>query len=222
MNLFWRHMGGDCPETRHKFGAPVHGWSSDMNHADMAMPDFTFEEYKDIHSADTNPAWTSNSWPEVAERLHEVVRKGRQKRGFMWRGQASSSTRVALAQMIQSGPPPRLDALLQKRVPKGVDVKIMNWEGAGHDRSDFVSLYDQCKWKYTFHVPGHHYSAMIKYKLACNQTVFMVGDGKKLREEFWYQALEDKTNIFFIRDDLSDLWEVIEGAFKTPDLAARV
>merc|ERR1712048_626965 len=93
--------------------------------------------------------------------------------------------------------------------PDGMNAKIMKWEQADTPREDFISLYEQCKWTYTFHVAGHHYSAMLKYKMACAQTVFMVGEETKLRSEFWYDTLKHGKNIFFIKDNLSNLWQVL-------------
>ncbi|CAK0874629.1 unnamed protein product [Prorocentrum cordatum] len=58
---------------------------------------------------------------------------------------------------------------------------------------------------------------MLKYKLACNQTVFMVRKASKLREEFFYEALHHGSEIFYIKEDLSDLWEVIEEALSPAD-----
>jgi hypothetical protein len=212
VTLFWRYMGGDCPETRRTEGLPLHGWSSDWSHTDVAMPDFTFTEYKDIRSKDVNPDWTSNGWKDVQERLHKIKKT---KRGFVYRGSMSNKARQQLGEMANSPPPERLKDLLAEVAPDGFDVSMM--QHAGSKKENFLSIYDQCEYAYTFHVAGKHYSANLKYKLACNQTVFMIGRKAYLKEEFWYEALRYGKNLFFIKEDFSNFWDVIEEALRPQD-----
>jgi len=217
VSLYWRFMNGDCPESRLRVGLPLHGYSSDQTRADVAMPDFTFEYYRDIHSQDEHPgdeAWKSDAWGDVSDRLREIKKE---KLGFIWRGSLSNHGRQRLSELVNAGPPEHLRPLLAEAAPDGFDVTLTGSGGGTAARSNFVSLYEQCKYKYTFHVPGKHYSAMLKYKLACNQTVFMVRKASKLREEFFYEALHHGSEIFYIKEDLSDLWEVIEEALSPAD-----
>lgn len=211
LSVYWRHMGGDCPETKKRKGLPLQGWSSDPRHTDIAMPDFTFENYKEIHSEETSKDWLTNSWEDVSRRLQNIKKE---KKGFVWRGSGSSGVRWDMANLVNKGPPEHLKSLLAEVAPDGWDVKVMDWEGSGNEkRTDFISLYDQCKYTYTFHAPGHHYSAMLKYKLACGQTVFMLGTEGNMRQEFWYDTLHHGKNIYFIKENLSNFWEVLEEAF---------
>jgi len=229
ISMYWRYMSGDCPESRLRVGLPLHGYSSDQTRADVAMPDFTFDFYRDIHSQEVHPddpEWKSDAWGDVSDRLREIKKE---KLGFIWRGSLSNGGRQKLSEKVNAGPPEHLKPLLAEVVPDGFDVTTMLWnDNRTGTRTDFVSLYDQCKYKYTFHVPGRHYSAMLKYKLACNQTVFMVRKASKLREEFFYEALHHGSEIFYIKEDLSDLWEVIEealspaGGLPAGEKAARV
>jgi len=212
VTLYWRFMNGDCPETRRREGLPLHGWSSDWSHTDVAMPDFTFTEYSDIRSREVNPDWDSNGWEDVQERLHKIKKT---KRGFVYRGSMSNAARKRLGEVANAPPPERLRDLLAEVAPDGFDVSMMQTNGS--KKENFLSIYDQCKYKYTFHVAGKHYSANLKYKLACNQTVFMIGRKAYLKEEFWYEALRHGKNIFFIKEDLSDLWDVIEEALRPQD-----
>lgn len=214
VSMYWRFINGDCPESRLRVGLPLHGYSSDQTRADVAMPDFTFDYYRDIRSQDEHPGdeeWKSDAWGDVSDRLREIKKE---KNGFIWRGSLSNHGRQKLSELVNAGPPEHLRPLLAESVPDGFDVTLT---GSGNGTSAWTSLYDQCKYKYTFHVPGKHYSAMLKYKLACNQTVFMVRKPSKLREEFWYEALHHGSEIFYIKEDLSDLWQVIEEALSPTD-----
>jgi len=51
---------------------------------------------------------------------------------------------------------------------------------------------------------------MLKYKMACGQTVFIFGDVGE--EEFWYDAIKDGENVFFITE--RTFWEDVHKALQ--------
>lgn len=201
VRLCWK--GADQPFSRSHVGLPLHGWSSDPLHSDVSIPDFTFEEYIEINSKAVNKSWTSNSWRKVYARLQSVKQD---KSGFVWRGGHSNTLRNSVLKRLKKVPA-KLAPLLAEVAPDGINVD------PPPEVNRHMSIYEQCRWAFTFYLPGYHYSASLKYKLACGQTIIFVRDEVR-SEEFFYDALKDNENIYFVRSDLSDLWEVMERALR--------
>jgi len=224
VSLLFRGADADFPSnprlqtSTYPGGFPLHGYSSDPGHYDIAMPDFTFVEYPEVRSHVVNTSWTSNSWPEVKARLKKVPHT---KEGFMFRGKANwRGTRKMLEDLVNKGPPAYVRRRLKDFAPDGFDVLVHTYTPIHILPTAFISLYEQCEWAHTFHLSGTHYSAMLKYKLACGQTVFLLGDVSE--EEFWYDALKDGENVFFLRNNWfwEDLHQALQPSEKPP-LTAR-
>jgi hypothetical protein len=183
--IIYRGMDQDSPDRRRPRKDPrsfpwYHGWSSDGIATDLAMPDFTFDNYHRVHSERTDPSWTSNSWPDISKRLRSISANAERKKGFIWRGSLSNVMRSRLVQKLaqyQTLAPPSVIKLLKHAAPEGFNAQLSSGDrlsvksnahnGGNNVRSNashnhWLSLYEQCRWAYTFHVPGIQYSAMLK------------------------------------------------------------
>lgn len=137
--------------------------STDEDHIDIPIPDFTFSSYPEARYANT-------SWPSTSSLLHlkSIMVPWTARRPDIFH---RSNWGV--------GPRKQLMPFLEHLHRNGSDVEVL---GAAVDVQDsgfiaskpqnFVWIDEWCSHKYHIHTAGFSYSAGLKYKLACGGVVF--------------------------------------------------
>lgn len=179
--IVFRHMNSKLP---------AFAMSTDRDHVDVPVPDFTFGCYPETH-------YDKDSWLDVRNLLLDSSSK------MAW------SDRVdALFHRSNWGVGPRrgLMPLLEKLhkekkdidvLGTNLDIKDTGFATANMER--FVPLHEQCKYKSQIHTAGLTYSAGLKYKLACGSLVIKF---TSKFEEFYEPALKDGVHV--IQVDATD------------------
>ena len=166
-------------------------------------------------SARLNAAY-NDQWATVLPRLRKaggVLPWASKQHQVFWRG---ADTNLARAQLVAAAQAARTPAG-QSAVTS--NVTIMEWTGFTDPGRDFVSLDEQCLFQYLPHAPGHTYSAMLKYKLACGSVALPMANAY---HEWWDRAIVNGTHALTIKKDASDLWDVVNRAAADPRGAATI
>jgi protein glucosyltransferase len=166
-----------------KFRLPAFALSTDHEHIDVPVPDFTYGCYPETHYDD-------DSWEDVRNLL--LNESGKLK----WQDRTN-----AIFHRSNWGVGPRrgLMPLLEKMHEDGDDIEILGMPLDVKDTGfvtehmeQFVPLHEQCKYKSQIHTAGFSYSAGLKYKLACGSLVLKFSSKY---EEFYEPGLKDGVHV---------------------------
>ena len=157
--------------------------STDRDHTDIPIPDFTFGCYPESRYEDS-------SWKALGKLLKEASSK------LPWSERSDS---IFHRSNWGVGPRRKLMPLLEELHKKGKDVELFgapvdvgNTEFEAKKDENFVRLEDQCKYKTQIHTSGFSYSAALKYKLACGSMVIKFTSKFK---EFYEPAVKDGVHV---------------------------
>jgi len=157
--------------------------STDGDHTDIPIPDFTFGCYPESRYEDS-------SWKAIGTMLKEMSSK------LSWSERSDS---IFHRSNWGVGPRRKLMPLLEKLHKDGKDVELFgapidvgNTEFEAKNDENFVRLEDQCKYKTQIHTAGFSYSAGLKYKLACGSMVIKFTSKYK---EFYEPAVKDGIHV---------------------------
>ena len=161
------------------FRLPSFALSTDHDHIDIPVPDFTFGCYPETK-------YENDSWHDVRTLL---LNEGDSR---AW---SDRKDVIFHRSNWDVGPRRGLMPLLEKLHKKGKDketlgmvLDIGNTGFVVSNEEKFVYLHEQCVNKVLIHTAGFSYSAGLKYKLACGSLVIKF---KSKFEEFFEPGLED-------------------------------
>jgi protein glucosyltransferase len=92
----------------------------------------------------------------------------------------------------------------------------------GEEPATEVKLEDHCKYKYLFNFRGVAASFRYKHLFACNSLVFHVGARGDDFIEFYYEGLQPWVHYIPVREDMSDVEELITFARENDDIARQI
>ncbi|GAV02866.1 hypothetical protein RvY_13378 [Ramazzottius varieornatus] len=192
---------------------PVFSFSKTPKYQDILCPAWTFWE--------GGPAIASyprglGRWDEMRERLSESSEKyqweNKKSVGF-FRGSRTSGERDPLV-------------LLSRRWPDLVDAKYTKnqaWKSEndtlGDEPASEVKLEDHCEYKYLYNFRGVAASFRFKHLFLCNSLVFHVGQDWV---EFFYSALKPWVHFVPVKNDISDVEELLEFAKDNDGLVRQI
>ena len=161
------------------FRLPSFALSTDYDHIDIPVPDFTFGCYPEAK-------YEKDSWHDVRNKLLETGDS------LAWKDRKDA---IFHRSNWGVGPRKGLMPLLEKLHKDGKDVETLGMAldigdtgFVGTKPENFVHLHEQCVYKSQIHTAGFSYSAGLKYKLACGSLVIKF---KSKCEEFYEPGLED-------------------------------
>ncbi|KAM6958463.1 protein O-glucosyltransferase 1 [Tautogolabrus adspersus] len=138
--------------------------------------------------------------------------KTKESRGF-FRGSRTSPERDPLI-------------LLSREAPELVDAeytKNQAWKSEkdtlGRPPAKEIPLVDHCKYKYLFNFRGVAASFRLKHLFLCGSLVFHVGDEW---QEFFYAQLKPWVHYIPVKQDLSDLRELLQFVKDNDDIAKEI
>lgn len=195
------------------------------------LPVFSFSKVKSDNWDIMYPAWTfweggPAVWPIYPTGLgrwdeqREIIPKAAQKwpwekklnKGF-FRGSRTSSQRDPLV-------------LLSRKEPNLVDAqytKNQAWRSKedtlGYEPASEIPLVDHCDHKYLFNFRGVAASFRFKHLFLCDSVVFHVGDDWL---EFFYPAMKPWVHYIPVKQDLSDVKELLEFAQENDDVVHEI
>lgn len=164
---------------REHFRLPTFAMSTDPDHIDIPIPDFTYACYPETK-------YKNDSWHDVRELLLDTAD------AIAWKDR-----KEVIFHRSHWGVGPRrgLMPFLQTLHTQGKDVEILGMAldigdtgFVGAKKEKFVQLHEQCGYKVQIHTAGFSYSAGLKYKLACGSLVIKF---QSKFEEFYEPGLKD-------------------------------
>lgn len=180
------------------FRLPAFALSTDPDHIDIPVPDFTFGCYPET-------MYPNDSWHDVRELLLDTSER------LAWKDrQDVIFHRSNWGVGPRKGLMPFLDTLhTQGRDVEtlGMALDIGDTGFVAANQEKFVQLHEQCAYKTQIHTAGFSYSAGLKYKLACGSLVIKF---RSKFEEFYEPALKDEVHVVMV-DATDD--GVDEGGF---------
>ena len=192
---------------------PVFSFSKTSNYQDILYPAWTFWE--------GGPATASyprglGRWDEMRERLEESSEKtqwdDKKNLGF-FRGSRTSSERDPLV-------------LLSRRKRDLVNAKYTKnqaWRSdkdtLGEKPASEVKLEEHCGFKYLFNFRGVAASFRFKHLFLCNSLVLHVDSDWV---EFFYPAMKPWIHYVPVKNDLSDVEELLEFAMRNDGLVRQI
>ncbi|XP_008323544.2 protein O-glucosyltransferase 1 [Cynoglossus semilaevis] len=200
------------------------------NWSQQILPVFSFSKTSDYHDI-MYPAWTfweggPAVWPiyptglgrwdlmmdDLKKSAAEWPWKKKVSKGF-FRGSRTSPERDPLI-------------LLSREDPELVDAeytKNQAWKSErdtlGKPPAKEIPLVDHCKYKYLFNFRGVAASFRFKHLFLCGSLVFHVGDEW---QEFFYPQLKPWVHYVPVKQDLSDVRELLQFVKENDDIAKEI
>ncbi|XP_054655679.1 protein O-glucosyltransferase 1 isoform X2 [Dunckerocampus dactyliophorus] len=194
------------------------------------LPVFSFSKTSDYQDI-MYPAWTfweggPAVWPiyptglgrwdlmrdDLAKSAAQWPWKNKESKGF-FRGSRTSSERDPLV-------------VLSREMPDLVDAeytKNQAWKSdkdtLGRAPAKEIPLVDHCKYKYLFNFRGVAASFRFKHLFLCGSLVFHVGDQW---QEFFYPQLQPWVHYVPVKQDLSDVRELLEFVQENDAIAEEI
>ncbi|KAM9328455.1 protein O-glucosyltransferase 1 [Pholidichthys leucotaenia] len=194
------------------------------------LPVFSFSKTPDYHDI-MYPAWTfweggPAVWPiyptglgrwdlmrdDLLKSAQQWPWKTKESKGF-FRGSRTSAERDPLI-------------LLSREAPELVDAeytKNQAWKSEkdtlGRPPAKEIPLVDHCKYKYLFNFRGVAASFRFKHLFLCGSLVFHVGDEW---QEFFYPQLKPWVHYIPVRQDLSDVRELLQFVKENNAIAQEI
>ncbi|XP_060067840.1 protein O-glucosyltransferase 1-like [Ylistrum balloti] len=208
----------------------VRDWPQSSKHG-PPIPVFSFSKVMNQHWDIMYPAWTFweggpavwpiyptglGRWDEQREIIPREAKKwpwtAKQDKGY-FRGSRTSSERDPLI-------------LLSRKHSDLVDAKYtknQSWRSKedtlGEDPADEVRLEDHCQYKYLFNFRGVAASFRLKHLFLCDSLVYHVGEEWL---EFFYPALKPWVHYIPVRQDLTDVQDLLEFAKQNDDVVKKI
>lgn len=195
------------------------------------QPIFSFSKVADEHWDIMYPAWTFweggpavwpiyptglGRWDEQRQIIPKEARKWpwekKLTKGF-FRGSRTSSERDPLV-ILSSKNPDLVDAQYTKNQAWKSEADTLNMPAA-----EEIKLEDHCQYKYLFNFRGVAASFRFKHLFLCSSLVFHVGNEWL---EFFYPAMKAWVHYIPVKQDLSDVKELLEFAIANDDVAEQI
>jgi hypothetical protein len=171
----------------------------------IAIPDFLFWSWPQVGIADYER--TVESMLAAGEREPDDSR-------LFWVG--NPATHPTRAQFLEiAARDPRI---------RGIGTRWIHESASGGRRmqtvdDNHVTLEDHCRYRYLIDLQGRGYSARVKLLLFSGRPLFLQARRWK---EFYYCDLEPMVHYVPVREDLSDLGQMLEWAEAHPDQARQI
>ncbi|XP_070192308.1 protein O-glucosyltransferase 1-like isoform X2 [Littorina saxatilis] len=195
------------------------------------LPIFSFSKVDDLHWDIMYPAWTFweggpavwpiyptglGRWDEQRKIIPEEAKKWpwdkKLNKGF-FRGSRTSAERDPLV-LLSRKQPELVDAQYTKNQAWKSDADTLHKPPAKE-----IKLEDHCNYKYQFNFRGVAASFRLKHLFLCDSLVFHVGDEWL---EFFYPAMKPWVHYIPVKQDLSDVRELLEFAIANDKVAKEI
>uniref|UniRef100_A0A3B4ANY1 Glycosyl transferase CAP10 domain-containing protein n=1 Tax=Periophthalmus magnuspinnatus TaxID=409849 RepID=A0A3B4ANY1_9GOBI len=194
------------------------------------MPVFSFSKTSDYHDI-MYPAWTfweggPAVWPIYPTGLGrwDLMRDDLKKSAAQWPWEKKESKGFFRGSRTSPERDPLI--LLSRESPELVNAeytKNQAWKSEkdtlGKPPAKEIPLVDHCKYKYLFNFRGVAASFRFKHLFLCGSLVFHVGDEW---QEFFYPQLKPWVHYIPVKQDLSDVKELLQFAKENDDIAQDI
>jgi len=195
------------------------------------LPIFSFSKPQAENHDIMYPAWTfweggPAVWPLYPTGLgrwdlqREILSKAAQQ--WPWQGKLQQAFFRGSRTSAERDPL----VLLSRESPDLVDAQYTKNQAWKSDRDTLgappakeISLEDHCKYKYLFNFRGVAASFRYKHLFLCNSLVFQVGDAWL---EFFYPALRPWVHYIPVKQDLSDVRDLLEFANSNQEVVRAI
>ena len=191
----------DFPEQIRNIGnATILSYSKKDEQEDIKLfPDFCFLNWKESGMKD---------YEECRNSILEASKKEPAYNTLFWIGNPKTHpTRETLCQLSQKDP--RIEAY-------GMGWDYRNGKAVP---SKFVSLEDHTLYKYLIDVQGRGYSGRTKMLMFTGRPLFIA---ERKWKEFWNKDAIPFTHFIPVKEDLSDLQDMLDWAESNPDKAQKI
>ncbi|XP_077577575.1 protein O-glucosyltransferase 1 [Stigmatopora nigra] len=200
------------------------------NWVQPTLPVFSFSKTSDYQDI-MYPAWTfweggPAVWPIYPTGLGrwDLMRQDLKKSADLWPWQKKESKGFFRGSRTSPERDPLV--LLSREMPELVDAeytKNQAWKSdkdtLGRPPAKEIPLVDHCKYKYLFNFRGVAASFRFKHLFLCGSLVFHVGDEWK---EFYYPQLKPWVHYIPVKQDLSNVREMLQFAKDNDDIAQEI
>jgi hypothetical protein len=163
----------------------------------------------DVYTERILPCFAFDHWREARiddySEMCELIKKGSDSPykidKLFWAGQVSHPTRKLFVEKFSLNP--KIEIIQHKD----------HWGHSSSLPENYLSLPDHCNYKYLLDLQGNGYSARVKFLLHTKRPLFY--QARKFHE-YWFWDLKPFVHYIPVKEDLSDLQDMIDWAENHP------